>query len=867
MNNSEKVLLDFSCESLNDPRVNVFWNTYPHYYFTDASSAEGAAAPGTIRTGSDGEVQGFTKLEFPLTFDGDASFSLQMMVKVDSLMTPCLHKAVRGFGIEIHNPERPFISVVFHSMTEPDENGKNASAVMMREERSDTGSTYARVAIPTDGEFHLWDLRFDGESEARFYIDGKLEAIFEGLCLETKVGQEGLLKIGNAMINVGSGTTDVTIKSIRLMSGITMKKPAVTGLTVLPNASSKKIAVRTTVNGIYENSELVVTVEPKDNPAAAVTKSVKPTDTVNTLTFEELPFGGLCTVHVAYTDALTRSTEIYIHRDIVKVSAGESITAGAENTAYVFDGMDLLPLPSADWSIKQFKKADGTLGTALCCPASAEASPFTVPVKLNGKFAVYVGYLPGVKKISVNGEEMFVTHKPQPTSTLEERFALADDFSGGEITLSNITGSAAHVAYVKFVSVSDKTYAKYTAEDDSRHLLMDNDGFSSFTGEGHDSLEFMADRIVNQYADGIGLGQFNFATCVTGTLNFPSKVRRFYIEKRLRELGIPEEKWPTDFMDIVDINGDRPDFSEAMRDRDVRFVKNFRKINETGIPHEMLANYVKEKGLGEFYVSQRMSAYYSRGSMGEYLNGTLYFLHPEWKRDGGNELSYIHEEYRNYVHDVLMEIAAPENVTGITMDFGRYYLLFGNELTDVKERTRIMTEFVRSVRRDLPDGKILNARVLNPTADKAEAWGLDYKTWVKEGLIDRLILSDQGHETFFDLGEYEDLINNQNGVEVYIGINASLTGHDPTKAEEALEKQGIKINRGKRVSYLQFMLRSYEAYMAGAKGIFLFNGVNVADYGGLHPSYRKMNNKTDAVKWFTFEYPAYLSGQTVEIAD
>ena len=57
---------------------------------------------------------------------------------------------------------------------------------------------------------------------------------------------------------------------------------------------------------------------------------------------------------------------------------------------------------------------------------------------------------------------------------------------------------------------------------------------------------------------------------------------------------------------------------------------------------------------------------------------------------------------------------------------------------------------------------------------------------------------------------------------------------------------------------IQFMLRAYDAYMAGADGVFIFNGL------GTDPVYANMNNKTRMIKWHEFEYPAFLFPNTAE---
>ena len=63
----------------------------------------------------------------------------------------------------------------------------------------------------------------------------------------------------------------------------------------------------------------------------------------------------------------------------------------------------------------------------------------------------------------------------------------------------------------------------------------------------------------------------------------------------------------------------------------------------------------------------------------------------------------------------------------------------------------------------------------------------------------------------------------------------------------------------KHIEEVKGGFRAYDAYMAGADGIFLFNGPSSdPKIGGIPPYYAYMNNKTLMEKWYTFEYPQSL---------
>ncbi len=522
------------------------------------------------------------------------------------------------------------------------------------------------------------------------------------------------------------------------------------------------------------------------------------------------------------------------------VTPGDTVNAAdGADVSYYFGDMGMISLPEGSgWKPSYAKAENGAYMTLLCCMSSKKQSSFTVPVQITGKYSVHVGYAMGTKRFIVNGKTITATNTGD--NVVRDVLVTTKTFSGEEITITNAVSAAARIAYVRFVpaGVSNEPIL---SESNEKNLMIDNDGYSMFCYEGINTPQALISRAVTQFAP-IQVTQWNWCTFSTSILNYDSDVWWKYVTARLEELNVPKENYPENFLDHVDNTGKKPDFDHLMRDLDKYAYSNMLALSEYGKPHEILADHLTENEIGDIYVSFRMS-HYNAGEYG-FQCGALYYLYPEFIREGGPQLSYSHEVYRNYLHDLVLEPAAYENVAGITLDFGRYYYIFGNELTDVGKRTEIMNDFVKSVHDDMPEGKKLIVRVLNPTDQKALAWGLDYKNWVKEGWVDRVIISDQSHETFFDFTEYMEFFEDYPEVEFYLGINATLSGHDLTKAEEELRKQGIHVPSGERVAKDQIMLRAYAAYMAGADGIFFFNGL------GSDPDYAFLNNKESMINWY-----------------
>jgi len=856
----EKVVFDYNCDSLTDPAITLSSNTPPFYYFAD-SQTEGVNE-GTVYMGGNARSTGYCVMHFPFE-KGDANtFSLEMDMKAESLLTPATNIAWRGMFVEVTLPGSASINLNFHSMGEEDENGYNASVTVMTTARGNDTAVTERIRIPTDDAFHKWDIQFDGEEEVRFYIDGELQAAVQGVTLLAS-GTKASVQIKNVMAEIKSGLNSVTFDNIKMTTGITVEKTEVLNVTPEYDSSAKALTLNTTLTQVKENTEITAVITSKKDPSKVYTKTYKPDGVTSSYTFSDIPFTGMCEFVVSVTGgAVDFEFDYYLPAEYVKVENGGTVTAGAPDTAYVFEDFQTLTYPKGTmWKLRYFQWPDGEYGAYISCNGQKDAYTVELPVTVNGKFAVYVGYVQGMQSAFINDHPVTITDTSTANASIREYFVFADDFTDGKITITNDGTKLLRIAYIKLVSLSDEKYELYQKEDDSHNLLTDNDGYSIFCYKGYDNPDTLIKNVITNYAEKIDQRKFNWCLFSTSILNYDSKVWWEYVEKRLTELNIPEEKWPADFLDHVDTKGRHLTFDHIMRDIDKMAYSNMRQINEIGYPHELLANYVAENNYGELYVSLRMSHYSSGGASSGYQSGSLFFLHPEWARGGSYQFSYVHEEYRNYLHDILMEVAAPENVAGITMDFGRYYYIFGTELTDVTERTKIMNDFVKSIHDDLPEGKVLNVRVLNPIDEKATAWGLDYKHWVENKWVDRVIISDQGHETFFDFTEYLEFFEDHEDVEIYIGINASLSGHDLTKAEEEILKAGGTIQRGESVSRTQRMLRAYDIYMGGADGIFFFNGL------GTDSVYTNMNNRTMMEQWFEFEYPAEVTGYTITTAN
>ena len=98
------------------------------------------------------------------------------------------------------------------------------------------------------------------------------------------------------------------------------------------------------------------------------------------------------------------------------------------------------------------------------------------------------------------------------------------------------------------------------------------------------------------------------------------------------------------------------------------------------------------------------------------------------------------------------------------------------------------------------------------------------------------------------------MVKNTN-VKLYIGITADVSGHDITKEEEELVKEGLYIDNKEYLDIEQYLLRAYDVYEAGADGIFLFNSTSnlfIDNDAPVQSTY--LGDKTLIEKWHQFDY-------------
>jgi Uncharacterized protein conserved in bacteria len=352
-------------------------------------------------------------------------------------------------------------------------------------------------------------------------------------------------------------------------------------------------------------------------------------------------------------------------------------------------------------------------------------------------------------------------------------------------------------------------------------VIYNNDGYSDFYNGKYYDMASLTEKAVDIYA-AKDVEQIDWCLLTTMQLNYASKYT-----------GIPFNRFSE---------------SPTMRDGDKRARENLLRIIESGRqPLELVAKRAHEHGM-KCFASFRMGAFYDPDEY-PFFNGAIYDEYLEcrqWDKDGNItfNMSYAHPRFRQFIRNILTEAASFQDVDGINMDFCRYPYVFGYEpilvdafkemygidrrdekvaASDIQSWHRykadIMTAFIRETRQVI-GGKKISVRV--PWCGYFE-FGLDVKTWVDEHLLDILIPSSIGNEEFYDISPFVDMVK-ATRVKLYGGIVSDLEGHDLTKEEEDMMKNGIQLELvDRRLCKQQYLDRAYELYQAGVDGIYIFN--------------------------------------------
>jgi len=300
---------------------------------------------------------------------------------------------------------------------------------------------------------------------------------------------------------------------------------------------------------------------------------------------------------------------------------------------------------------------------------------------------------------------------------------------------------------------------------------------------------------------------------------------------------------------------------KQVRDGDRRLIAILSKLAGDGVDSlQSIAKGCHEAGI-LCYASIRANSCYKRKYLGwpddltaRMNNDKFWWDHQEYlitDKSGKQQvnLSYAFPEVRELKLAIVREIVK-RDVDGVDLDFLRDPPFLGFEkplirgfidkygvdprtLPDSDKRWNsyqcdVMTNFMRSMRRIVDQAGTEKKRRLGISVridhKEYKNLGLDIEKWMKEGIIDILIVGQYGLGGYaFDLAPFVKMAKGT-GCLVFVSEEAATEGSDPRPQEEIDRKAGKVVpKRGKRLSVQDYTDRARNWYRQGATGIHLFN--------------------------------------------
>lgn len=282
---------------------------------------------------------------------------------------------------------------------------------------------------------------------------------------------------------------------------------------------------------------------------------------------------------------------------------------------------------------------------------------------------------------------------------------------------------------------------------------------------------------------------------------------------------------------------------------------------------KIVADACHEAGIA-CYASLRVSGDYAAemwgGSFPKFANSTFWWQHPEFrivdaKGKTGTRFSFAFPEVREFKLAILREVVEAD-IDGINLDFQRHPIFFsfekpmadafkaryGIEAATVPQddprwfplRFEHMTRFVRDVRQLLDEAGERKGRHLGLSVridwQKYPTWGCDIETWLKDGLLDYLVVGQYGLGGYdFDIAPFVQMAKGR-GCAVLFGEEATVKGHDRTAEEDRLIAAGkMKPVPSTLLTREHYEQRAAKVRAAGAQGLHLFNETRKPMFQGL----------------------------------
>ncbi len=300
-----------------------------------------------------------------------------------------------------------------------------------------------------------------------------------------------------------------------------------------------------------------------------------------------------------------------------------------------------------------------------------------------------------------------------------------------------VRGSLSAIRLVRLSEEQADAYRRDIRDRATKRALVVNDGFSHYWSFARKGTPDIDARFAQQYRDS-DVKALIFQGPATGTTHWPSKLA------------------PIAGEDVT------PDGWKSLRLGDRRAHDYLRWACDNGQEgFAVLSRLCRSAGL-ELHASLRMNLFFSATSIfgsafDALLNGRVWLEHPEYRNPDSTSWDYAHPQVRQFILDLMMEMAGNYDVDGFSMDFTRWPPIADPRRHDFD----VLTSFVLEARQRLNEIARRKGRKLQLSAMVVEGdhayltllqQKIDLEAWLKSGALDFVCVQAWDQEPFLAMG-------------------------------------------------------------------------------------------------------------------
>jgi hypothetical protein len=486
--------------------------------------------------------------------------------------------------------------------------------------------------------------------------------------------------------------------------------------------------------------------------------------------------------------------------------------------------------------LQPYQLADGRRGKLLLVHDWAkEAGPAAVPpefqiqLDLPGWYAIYFG-VPlmrsgiggGGVDVALDADPAFSPAGPeygirrgrpmQPVDIEVMRFWKCAPLAGRSLRLRVPYGTfssqpwgmvSASISAIRLVRLSDEQIAAYRqeiADPQNKRVIVVCDGFSHYWGAAEPNRGIDA-RLVQAYRDS-DVRMLFLQSPATGVASWPSRVTTLVGD------GVSDADW------------------KALRRGDRRLADYVQWAVRNGQEGMRVVSDLCRAADIEFHASLRMNLFWGDEPFGRFANGQFWREHPDLRKPGSPNLDYGKPRARQFVVDLLTELATSYKPAGINLDFTRWPPVADPQRHDFS----VLTNFIREIRRAIdrcPSTKKIALSVnvvdgFHAHANLAQQ-KIDLEAWLTTGVLDFICVEAYEHAPYLALARKHNVryYAHQDNEPPRGQTNDPewKDDHDPLPGEEFLESPPMPNS----LDPLEWQKIAFDRYKEGVDGICIVN--------------------------------------------